>query len=258
MQVSGYFYLIPLWAVFFLTLLLVLVSVESGYQLASRKHRSEVEKEAPVGAMVAALLGLLAFLLAFMFSMTVDKFFDRRVAQLNEVNAIRTVYLQASVIPEPHRTEVRNILRNYVDERLYWAGVRTDPPIKTADELLDELWIHTAAVGQNSSDVIAEFISSVNQVIALRTERLALRERSYLPDALWAGLYVLAFLALGVMGYHCGVAGTARSPVMLVIAIGFSLVIMMIADIERPDQGFITAPQQIMIELRDWMPRQLP
>jgi len=208
--------------------------------------------------MVGAMLGLLAFLLAFMFSMTVDKFFDRRIAQLNEVNAIRTTYLQASVIPEPHRTEVRNILRAYVDERLYWTGIETHAPSKSADELLDDLWIHTAAVGQNSSDVIAEFISSVNQVIASRTERLALRERSYLPDTLWAGLYLLAILALGVTGYHCGVAGTARSPVMVVIALGFSTVIMLIADIERPNQGLIRSPQQATVELRDWMPRQLP
>ena len=37
--------------------LLVLLSVEGGYYRVRKKRRSEVEKEAPVGAMVGAVLG---------------------------------------------------------------------------------------------------------------------------------------------------------------------------------------------------------
>jgi hypothetical protein len=261
MQNTGLFSLLPLWAVFIVTLVLVLFSVESGYQWARRKHRAEVEKEAPVGGMVGAMLGLLAFLLAFMFSMTVDRFFDRKLALLNEVNAIRTTYLQAALIPEPHHTEVRKILRNYVDERLRWSGVKLNQPgqpASSADELLDRLWVQTAAVGQNSSEVIAEFVGSVNQVIALHTERIMVRERSHIPGPLWGALYFLATISLGMMGYHCGVAGTARSPVMVVVALGFSLVIILIADIDRPGEGFINVSQQPMIELGDWMDRPVP
>jgi len=261
MQNTDIFSLLPLWAVFLVTLVLVLISVEGGYQWASRKRRAEVEKEAPVGGMVGAMLGLLAFLLAFMFSMTVDRFFDRKVALLNEVNAIRTTYLQTALIPEPHRTEVCKILRKYVDERLRWAGVKViqpGRPTASADELLDRLWVQAAAVGQNSSEVIAEFVGSVNQVISLHTERIMVRERSHIPGPLWGALYFLTTLALAMMGYHCGVAGTARSPLMVAVAIGFSTVIMLIADIDRPGEGFINVSQQPMIELRDWMDRAIP
>ena len=64
---------LPLWAVFPLTLLSILLSIEGGYLWAryKRAHASE-EKEAPVGAMVGATLGLLAFLLAFSFGLAVD------------------------------------------------------------------------------------------------------------------------------------------------------------------------------------------
>lgn len=44
-----------------ITWLLVLLSVEGGYYRVRKKRRSEVEKEAPVGAMVA-VLGLFAFI----------------------------------------------------------------------------------------------------------------------------------------------------------------------------------------------------
>jgi hypothetical protein len=53
------------------------------------------------------------------------------------------------------------------------------------------------------------------------------------------------------MGYHGGVAGTSRSPVMLAVAIAFSAVIMVIADLDRPGQGFINVSQQPMVDLRE-------
>ncbi len=118
MQEHGLFASIPILGVFIATLLLVLLSVEGGYQWARHKHRSEVEKEAPVGAMVGAMLGLLAFLLAFTFGMVADRFHDRKIALLDENNAIRRSYLQAGMISELHSTKVRKILRNYAEECL--------------------------------------------------------------------------------------------------------------------------------------------
>src|SRR5215813_7171735 len=109
MPSAGLLPTIPLWGIFCITLLLVLSAVEGGYQWARRKHRSDVEKEPPVGAMVQAALALLAFLLAFMFSLALDRYHDRQVALVNEVNAVQTVFLQADVIPEPQRTAVRRI-----------------------------------------------------------------------------------------------------------------------------------------------------
>lgn len=255
MQDFGLFVSLPLWLIFMLTLLLALVSVELGYQWARRKQRDAVEKESPVGAMVGAMLGLLAFLLAFMFGMTVERFQDRKMALLEEVNAIGTAYLRADTIPEPQRSEVRLLLRSYTDERLQWAGVEPVDPALSATDLLDRLWQQTAAVAQNSSDVVALFVESINAVIDVNTERKLVRERSHIPGPLWDTLYLLALLALTAMGYHCGVSGTARSPVMVMVALGFSVVIMLIADIDRPGEGAMSAPQDAMIELRSWMDR---
>ena len=103
------------------------LSIEGGYRWARHKHRAEVEKEAPVGAMVGATLGLLAFILAFTFGMAFDAFHARKQAVVDEANAIRTAYSLTGVIPEPHRTEVRKLLREYVEERLQWAGVERGP-----------------------------------------------------------------------------------------------------------------------------------
>jgi hypothetical protein len=64
------------------------------------------------------MLGLLAFLLAFTFGMAASRFELRRELVLDEANAIGTAYLRAALVPEPHRTEIRTFLRDYVDSRL--------------------------------------------------------------------------------------------------------------------------------------------
>ncbi|HQR11310.1 MAG TPA: hypothetical protein PLW68_08275 [Casimicrobiaceae bacterium] len=242
---------LPIWGVFLGTLLLVVASVEAGYVWARRRQRDrELEKEAPVGAMVGATLGLLAFLLAFTFGIAADAFHARKVALVEEVNAIRMTYLLSSVIPEVHRSEIRTVLREYVDERLRWASGKQDEPGRSAKDLLDRLWKAAAVVGEQSPGQVDVFLRYVGRIIELQQERLEVRERSRIPGAYWAVLYVVAVLALTSVGYHGGVAGTSRSPVMLAVAIAFSAVIMVIADLDRPGQGFINVSQQPLVDLR--------
>lgn len=254
MQGNGPFLHIPIWGVFIGTLLLVLFSVEAGYRWARYKQaRSRQEMEAPVGAMVGATLGLLAFLLAITFAMAADSFHARRVALLDEVNAIRTAYLRADLIVEPLRTESRKLLLEYVDERLHWVGEGSKAQTsQSSKELHDRLWAQVAAVDFNSNpDVVSLFVESVNKVLDLHAERILVRERSRIPGTVWVVLYLVAVLTLAAMGYHGGIAGTSRSPVMLVVALAFSLVIVLIADLDRPGEGLINVSQQMMIDLRD-------
>lgn len=250
---------LPIWGIFLFILLLVLLSLEGGYRLADyRQKRSEQEKEAPVGAMVGAMLGLLAFLLVFTFGISMDDFHARRQAVVEEANAIGSAYLLAGLISEPHRTEVRKILREYVEERLHWAGVENAQRHRSVKELHNQLWAHTAIVGEKSSEVIALFIDSVSKVIDLWAERVLLREHSRIPAGFQIVLIALAILTHAAMGYHARVAGTVRSPVMLAVAIAFSLVMMLNADLDRPGEGFVNVSQQAMIDLRDSMVESKP
>lgn len=151
-------YTFPVWGVFVGALLVVLLSIEAGYRWARHRQRlwqqtKEEEKEAPVGAMVGATLGLLAFVLAFTFGLSADHFHARQVSLLQEANAIRTTYLRAAFVPEPQRTEVRRLLREYVDQRLQWAGALPAGSAKSDRQLLDDLWTQVAAVGHRRSQV---------------------------------------------------------------------------------------------------------
>jgi protein-S-isoprenylcysteine O-methyltransferase Ste14 len=253
----------PIWAVFLATTLVVLLAIEVGYRrgrVVQSRSEADREKEAPVGAMVSAALGLLALLLAFTFGMAEDSFQARRVALQQEANAIRHTYLRAQMLAEPHRTEVRNILRAYVDDRLKWAEVGTRGVMPSSAALLDRLWAQTVAVGDQGMglDIVASFVDSVSEIIRLNEERWLLRERSRIPLAFGAVVFLIAILTFAAMGYHAGVAGTIRSPAMVAVAVVFSLVIMLIVDLNRPGQGFINISQEPMAELRNSMAASRP
>ena len=250
MQSGGIFASLPMWMIFVLTFALALGSVEAGYRWGRyRQARAQAEKEAPVGAMVGATLGLLAFLLAFTFGLAADAYQARKTTVLDEANAIRVVYMMTGMVPEPQRSDVRSILRDYVDERLQWAGVRTARGDRSGEALLADLSMAANAVGAQNPGGYDVFLDSVNRMIKLRYERELVRERSHIPAGFWAVLYLITALAFAAMGYHGGVAGTTRGPVMIAAAITFTLVIVVIVDLDRPGEGVINVSQQAMIDL---------
>lgn len=110
---------VPLWAVFVLSCALSWLAIELGERIGRwRLSRSAQEKEGPVGAVVGAIMALLAFMLAFTFSLAATRFDERRQLVLQDANAIRTAYLRAQTLPEPERSEVPKLLRDYLNTRV--------------------------------------------------------------------------------------------------------------------------------------------
>jgi hypothetical protein len=77
--------------------------------------------------------------------------------------------------------------------------------------------------------------------------------RNRIPLAIWAALYGISVFSFAAMGYHSGLVGTARSLVIFVVAFTFSVVIVLIADLDRSQQGFLTVSPQALIDLRQSM-----
>ena len=247
---------VPLLGVLAGTLVLVLAALELGYRWATRRKANRKEEDEPtVGGVVGATLGLLAFLLAVTFGIAADAFHARKVALTEEIIAIYMSYLSSNLAAEADRTQIRAILRQYVDQRLRWGNNQPDPPGSSANELLERLWDAAADVGRKNPGSVDVFLGYIGNVIELQQERLMVRERSRIPDDYWVVLYIVALLALATVGYHVGVGGKGRTPVMLAVAIAFSVVIMVIADLDRPGSGFINVSQQPMADLRTMIAR---
>jgi len=248
---------LPLWGLFLGTLAVILLSVEGGYLLGRRRRgRPEQEMEAPVGGMVGVILGLLAFMLAFTFGMASERFETRRQVLLDEVNAIGTAYLRADLLAEPHRAETRNLLREYVDVRLEAVQPgKLAHAIRRSEELHGLLWSQaTAGAESNPGSIMTGLcIQSLNEVIDLHSKRLQAALRSRIPGSIWAALYLIAILGVAAMGYHAGLTGTSRTLAVLALALAFSAVMLLIADLDRPQEGLLKVSQQAMIDLRNTM-----
>ena len=256
MQVNVMIDYLPLWSILPITVVLCLVCVELGHRYATyRQGNSAEEKESPVSGMVGAILGLLAFMLAFTFGLAGSRFEDRRQVLMSEANAIGTTYLRAAMLPEPMRTETQNLLREYVDVRL--EGVqpgRLHESIARSEDLHNRLWAQAVAVTEKDrSPITGLFIQSLNEVIDLHAVRVMAVLRSRVPSVIWIVLYVLAILAMVMMGYHSGLVHSRRSIAVVALVLGFSSVLYLIADLDRPGQGTFRVSQQSMIDLRKSM-----
>jgi hypothetical protein len=235
--------------------LVVLLSVEAGYRVGRARARHVEEKETPVGEMVAATLGLLAFILAFTFGLAANRFDTRRQLLLDEANAIGTTYLRAAMLPE-RGDELRALLRDYVDTRLELVKPgKLAAGIRRSEDLQNRLWALTVPIARKNpgSIVVGLFIQSLNDVIDLHAKRLTAGVRNRIPFAIWAALYGISIFSFAAMGYHSGLTGTNRSLVILAVAVTFSVVIGLIADLDRPQEGILTVSQEALLDLRQSM-----
>jgi hypothetical protein len=249
--------ILPLWMVFAASLVIILLSAEIGHRIGYvRSRRAEHEKEPTVGGIVAAELGLLAFLLAFTFGLAASRFEARRETLLNEANAIGTSYLRAEMLPEPQRTEIQKYLREYVDARLGAVEEGTlEAGIRRSSELHDQMWkAAVAATADNPRSVpIGLFVQSLNEVIDLHAKRVFLVIGSRVPILVWFVLLTVAIFSFGSMGYHSGLTGARRSPLVVPLALTFAIVMWLVVDLERPQEGLLRVSQKPMMELRTAM-----
>jgi hypothetical protein len=256
---------IPLWGVFFLTTAIVLVSIWFGTFLGQRRRRkADRETESSLGTIIAAMLGLLAFLLAFTFGIAAELFQSKRQLLLNEVNAIGTTYLRADLLSEPHRSQIRKLLREYVDIRVNLARegrqklvIKLQEAISRSEVLQDQMWSHAvAAAGADQRSVMgALFIASLNEMIDLQTSRLTVF-KYHIPPIIWYSLCFIAVVSMGTVGYQVGLSDKSIIRISIVLALTFSAVIFLIADLDRSTEGHLQVNQQPMFELQKQM--QMP
>jgi hypothetical protein len=244
----------PLWLLCLLTVLLALGCIEIGYRLGHRRRR---ESEGALGTLVGGGMGLLAFFLAFTFGLAASRFDNRRQLVLDEANAIGTAYLRAKLVSEPHGSEIQKLLRDYTDARLEAVQPgKLESAIARSEELHQRLWTEATALAQGDPHSIVGglLIESLNEVIDLHEMRITAGLRSRIPVRIWDTLYALTVLAMLAMGYHAGQSGE-RSHAVVPLVLAFSAVILVVADLDRPQEGSLRVSQQALIDTRESMDR---
>jgi hypothetical protein len=235
---------LPLWLVFVVTAGIILLSIELGFRAGlHRARQSEDERQAPVDAMVGSTLGLLAFVLAFTFGMATSRFDSRQQLVLEDANAIRAADLRAQLLDDPDRTALRALLREYVDVRIKGVLVPDALPeaLRRSAELHGQLWSHASTPALQQTFI---------QVMDVHAKRMTAGLQNRLPPTIWLALYSMAALAMAMAGYRAGLAGRRSIVATLALGLAFSAVIVVIADLDRPQEGLLKVSQQALLDLQ--------
>jgi hypothetical protein len=251
MQNSNPLDVFPLWLLFLLTLLMLLLSAEAGYRagLAWRRRAPE-DKEGPTGAMTSATLALLAFLLAFITGVAVNRYDNRRQLVVNEANSIGTTYLRAGYLDEPQRSEIRELLREYVNLRV--SDVEDAEEARLRSEAIhNELWSAAIVVArEDPTPVTSIFITSLNEMIDIHAERVVAIFNTRLPPPVELGIFLAAFVTVAMVGFNNAMQGSRSVIPLVALIVIFSAVMLLIVDLDRATEGLLQVNQQALIDLQ--------
>jgi hypothetical protein len=251
---------IPLGILFALTVIILALAIELGYRAGNTHHEDrKKDKEKITTYNVAAILGLLTFILVFSFGIVYNRYDSKKGLVREEANLIRTTWLRADFLPEEDRSKTEVLLRRYIDIRLEAARiydqVKMGEVSNESDLIQHQIWgVAVANIRKVDSHAAALYIESLNDMINLQSLRVAVALQARIPTAIWLLLYILIILGMFGVGYQVSVSGSSRkswtTPLMILT---FSLMILLIAALDRPNNKVIPVSQRPLMDLRTWM-----
>lgn len=253
MHSGNIFYTLPLPLIYLITVALVLCALALGVFWGRRRLKKEtINGESSIGSAVAATLGLVAFVLAFTFNMTADRFNERKALLLQEVNTIQAAYLNAGFLEEMERERARGLLAEYVDLRDFDPSTPVSPAdIARSEEIQRELWqlVQGHIDWDYNADYLRQFADPVNRMMDLHRARVVVGLQYRIPAPLWLALYFMTILAMFAIGYQLGSSRGGSAQVVLALALTFATVILLIADLDRANEGVLLVDQVPMSNL---------
>ena len=244
-------YDVPLSAIFLVGLAVIFAASEIGWQFGARAS-GQVARN--VSTLESAMLGLLALIIGFTFAMALSRFEARRNAVLNEANSIETAALRARLLPEPHRTQALQALREYVTIRLDVVNSSEsysalNAIVVRSNALQETLWQQAMAVAQNEKTPVPTgmFIQSLNDMIDNQGKRLAAL-RNTVPNIVMLILFGVASTAGAFAGYASALDERRKRLPVYLIGLLVWTIILLILDLDRPIAGFVRVSQQPMID----------
>ena len=252
---------IPVEILFPVTLILLFFAIELGYKIGNT-HPEQVKKnkEKMTSSNAGAVLGLLGFILVFTFGIVYHRYDERKELVREEANDIRTAWLRSDLLPDQDKVETEKLLKQYIDLRLQavdsWDLDETHANALRANQVQYRLW-DIAEVNFRkdvTSMAAAHYAEALNEMINKQALRIAVGLQARIPTAIWILLYILIVLGMFGVGYQASVSGSSkRSWLTPVMVLSFSLLISLIAALDRPTSNIMKVSQQPLMDLKSWI-----
>lgn len=249
---------LPIWSVYLLAVIILFLAAEAGFRLGGVvQKRWPDQAEAGVGTVVGAALALLGFLLAFITGVGLDNFNQRRHLVVMEADVIGTTYLRAGYLASPYGEDSRKLMKEYVDIRLEALKPgNLINAITRSEEIHVELWsIAEKAAQESPNPITALYVSSLNEMIDLHSQRIQAELGFRVPQALTMGLFLVAILTMILIGVHDGYREKHNVLALIMVILIVSVVFLLIIELDRSNVGLIQVPQKALIDLQQELNR---
>jgi hypothetical protein len=252
----GVFDPLPIWVIYIGMFLILLFTFEVGYQICRyTASRSDDQGFNSISPMVSGLLAMLAFVLAFTFAMAASQHNLRKQNILNEANIIGTAYLRADLLGERDETKVKQLLKEYVDSRVY--AIEMGDPVQMKRMLARSLEIHallweqvSAAVKREPNLYAALVLQSINEVIDIHQARVTAGFYNRIPSSIWLVLLAISALTMMTMGAQARLSKSRRLAAVIPLILAFTTLTEVVLDLDRPQEGMITVGQDAMVDMQ--------
>jgi len=240
---------------FFIPFLVVVVSILIGqyWGLYNLRKSADIKHE-QVGSVVGAVFALLAFMLAFTFQIAANRYDTRKELLLDEVTNIRTTYLRAGLLPEPFRSDTRELLVEYVELRIILASdfSKINTMRSRSQQILDRLWSFTETLAEQdrSSEVYAMYTGSVNDLVDNYNQRITMTLEYRIPAVVLWILIIMTVISMITLGYQLGISGKGSFKINMLLAVVFALVMFLILALDHPEKGMAKLNQKPMLTLQ--------
>jgi hypothetical protein len=214
-------------------------------------ERLEWDEQDDFGVVQAATLTLLGLLIGFTFSMAINRYEQRKNYEEAEANAIGTEYARADLLPAADAMSVRELLRNYLGQRVLFYSTRDPRLLQQIDigtaQLQNKMWsaVRSPALAQPTA-VTALAVAGMNDV---------LNSQGYTQAAWWNRIPLEAWILLAAIAIGCNLLigyGAHRTSILFVIVpLAVSGSFFLIADIDSPRGGVIRVQPQNLISLSE-------
>jgi len=220
--------------------LVFLFIVTRTYAAPSRKESNDF-----TGAVVAVIGTTYAVILAFMLSGVWNQYQQAQSNEEQEANALVNVWRIATLLQVPGAQEAEALCLTYADNVVHkeWPALLASKPLPPENaDIINQLWKFAGQVQAHSgNDSIGAYqmMEELRMLTEYRRVRI-MQSREGLPAILWAVLIVGGVITVsaacffGVPSFRFHVLQVA------VLSLLISLVLVAIADVDRPYQGALT------------------
>jgi hypothetical protein len=193
------------------------------------------------GAVVAVIGTTYAVLLAFMLSGVWNMFQQAQINAEQEANDLVNVFRISAQLPDPARQTIQDLARQYAQNAIQseFPSMANDQVPPQGGQMISRMWTTAGDVRANTSEqsgAVADLMATLRNLTEHRRIRI-LQSHEMLPGILWLVLIAGGIITVAAACFF-GVPNF-RFHLLQIVVLSFliSLVLVAIADIDRPYQG---------------------